>query len=69
MSGRRQVQHATLEGSVRGSRPVNGGSKQSAAPSYEGDGAETSKSIRPGRPVSRIVRAVLHELGLQQRRG
>lgn len=64
----RAVRTPTLNGSVRGSKSVVGGMRQSEASSPT-DTVEGSKSFRPGRPVKRIVRAVLHELGLQQRRG
>ncbi len=60
-SSKKSVRPVTLDGTIRGA-PVNGGSKQSEAPEHSA--AEDSKSIRPGRPVKRIVRAVLHDLGL-----
>jgi len=66
MSGQSTVRFPKMNGGIRDSRPVVGGSKLSEASAR--DSAEDSKSIRPGRPVRRIVRAVLHELGLQQRR-
>lgn len=56
-----------LNGGVRDSRSVAGGSKQSEA--SVPDGPEDSKSIRPGRPVKSIVRAVLRGLNLQHHRG
>lgn len=49
------VRMATLDGSVRG--PGVSGNEQSEAP----NSAEDSKTFRPGRPMKRIVQAVLRE--------